>query len=303
MLSSALRGLVLLALFLPGCDLGAGASNRAENAGPAAVDFAVQLQKYADDRLDALALAGYQIVVVDLARDAGTSYFTPAEISRMQGSGAQVLGYFEIGSIEDFRPGFPYFGESGHDLMLNEWPTWPGEYFVRYWDPRWWDLAIKPRVDRALAAGFDGVYLDTPLAYEEIDLDLVPGEQRESLGRKMVDLIMRISAYAKSVDPEFLIFPQNSPELQSHSGYVEAIDGIGMEELFFLATDRPCDEDYCATNLEATRALRDAGKAVLAIDYADQPENIASACRRYREEGFSGYVTVRALDVVSPPCP
>ena len=41
-----------------------------------------------------------------------------------------------------------------------------------------------------------------------------------------------------------------------------------MEELFFLATDEPCAEEYCAENLANTRALRDAGKFVLAVDYA-----------------------------------
>lgn len=262
----------------------------------------VQLQNYLDGGLDALALGSYQLAVIDLARDAGDSYFTADEISRLKDSGKKVLAYFEIGSIEDFRPDFTSLKDNNSDLMLNEWPGWPGEYFVKYWDPRWWDLAIKPRIDRALAAGFDGVYLDTPLAYEEIDLNLVPGEQRDGLGSKMVDLIVRISSYAKAFNPEFWIFPQNSPELQRYPGYLDAVDGIGIEELFFLATDQPCEEPYCAANLEAVRELRRAGKIVVAIDYATQPENIAYACQRYREERFAGYVTTRSLDTISPPC-
>ena len=137
-----------------------------------------QLQNYQNDRLDALARAGFSLAVIDLARDAGSSYFTADEISRLKRSGTKVLAYFEIGSIENFRPDFASLREHDGDLFLNEWPSWPGEYFVKYWDPRWWSLAIKPRIDRALAAGFDGVYLDTPLAYEELDLSLVPGEQR-----------------------------------------------------------------------------------------------------------------------------
>jgi cysteinyl-tRNA synthetase len=48
--------------------------------------------------------------------------------------------------------------------------------------------------------------------------------------------------------------------------------------------------------------LRDAGKFVLAVDYARKPGNIRKACDRYRGEGFAGYVTVRELDRVSPPC-
>lgn len=266
------------------------------------IDAVYQLQNYRNGRLDAIADGSYQLAVIDLARDAASSYFTAEEIDALKATGKKVLAYFEIGSIEHFRPDFADTRRDAGDLLLNEWPSWPGEFFVRYWDPRWWDLAIRPRLDRALAAGFDGVYLDTPLAYQEIDLALVPGERREDLGRKMVDLIRRISAYVKKAEPQFWVFPQNSPELRSYPGYSDAIDGIGMEELFFRATDVPCDLDYCAENLADTRALRREGKIVLAVDYASKPENIASACRRYREEQFVGYVAVLALDQVSPPC-
>jgi cysteinyl-tRNA synthetase len=262
--------------------------------------FVYQLQGYPDGRLDALAAAPFRIAVVDLTRDGGSSYFRADEISALKASGKRVLAYFEIGSIESFRPDFAAVRDEG--LLLNEWPSWPGEHFVRYWEPRWWELAVRPRLDQALSAGFDGVYLDTPLAYEEIDLALVPSAGRAALGRRMADLIVRISAHVKRVNPAFEVYPQNSPELREHSGYVDAIDGIGMEELFFRATDEPCTADFCAENLAAARKLRQAGKTVLAVDYATRPQHVAEACRRYREEGFEGYVTVRALDTIAAPC-
>ena len=162
---------------------------------------------------------------------------------------------------------------------------------------------VRPRVDQALRAGFDGVYLDTTLAYEELDLSMVHGWTRDGLARAMVKLIVRISRYAKARHPGFWIVPQNSPELRAYPGYVPAIDGIGMEELFFQATDRPCVADYCAENLAHTRALRDAGKLVLAVDYASRPRNVKIACRRYAEEHFAGHVTVVSLDTIKPPCP
>jgi cysteinyl-tRNA synthetase len=280
-------------------------SGRVATAGSVAnlTSAVVQLQDYQDDRLDALARAGSSLAVIDLARDAGSSYFTAAEISRLKRSGTKVLAYFEIGSIENFRPDFADLRKHDGDLFLNEWSAWPGEYFVRYWDPRWWNLVIKPRVDRALDTGFDGVFLDTPLAYEELDLSLVPAETRARLARKMVSLIARISKYAKAADPAFLVFPNNSPELQHFPGYTKAIDGLGMESLFFLPTDIPCTDPYCGTNLEAARALRKAGKPVLAIDYANKPENIAAACGRYRQEHFIGYVAPESLSTIWPECP
>ncbi|MBO3750457.1 endo alpha-1,4 polygalactosaminidase [Streptosporangiaceae bacterium NEAU-GS5] len=265
--------------------------------------FVYQLQRYTDDRLDAIAGAPQPLAIIDLSRD-GTARgaFTAAEIARLRGAGKLVLAYFEIGSIEEFRDEWGLVRRRHPDLVLNRWAEWPDEHFVRYWDPRWWDSVVRPRADQALRAGFDGVYLDTPLAYEEIDLAMARGESRHSLGRRMVDLIIRISAYARSRRPGFLIVPQNSPELRHFSGYTQAIDGIGMEELFFRATDRPCDEDWCAENLAEAVALRRQGKPVLATDYAERSDNLRAACALYRTNGFAGNVTVPALDRISSPC-
>ncbi|GIF68779.1 hypothetical protein Ais01nite_68140 [Asanoa ishikariensis] len=253
-----------------------------------------QLQGYEGGGLDAIAGARADLAVIDLARDAKSDFFRKEEVEAVRASGKRVLAYFEIGSIEDFRPEHRAVVDSG--LVLNRWDDWPEEHFVCFWEEPWWEIAIRPRIDQALRAGFDGMYLDTPLAYEEIDLDLVPGATRDSLAAGMAALIVRISAYAKERSPGFGVFPQNSPELRHQRGYTAAIDGIGMEELFFLATDKPCTESWCAENLAETRALRAAGKLVLAVDYAVDRDNIRTARDRYATEGFAGCVTVRELD-------
>jgi cysteinyl-tRNA synthetase len=262
-----------------------------------------QLQNYPGGTLDEIVRAPQQLAVVDLARDAGADYFRPDEIAAVRASGKIVLGYFEIGSAEDYRPETGPLGRDAPDLLLNRWPTWPAEQFVKYWDPRWWDRVIRPRLDQALAAGFDGVFLDTPLAYEELDLALVPGRTRPELARDMADLVIRMSGYAKARHPGFMIVPLNSPELREQSGYVEAIDGVGIESPFYLPTDRRCDFDYCPVNLDHARALRDAGKLVLAVDYATRPDTVRDACAQYRAERFAGYIGPPYLDSPAPPCP
>lgn len=270
---------------------------------PTAIDsWVYQLQGYPQGRLDALARAPQRLAVIDLARDANADYFRPEEIAALRASGKVVLAYFEIGSIEEFRPEYARLRDQAPDVIGNRWPDWPDEHFVRYWDSVWWDHVVRPRVDQALHAGFDGVYLDTPLAYEELDLALAQGRSRDTLAQAMVDLIARIGQYAKARDPHFQIVPQNSPELRRYPGYTDAIDGIGMEELFVRATDDPCAEEYCAENLANTRALRDAGKFVLAVDYATRADNIRAACAHYRAERFAGYVGVRGLDQISVAC-
>lgn len=289
----ALAALIMLAA----CGSG-GSGPGPTHAGPAPAGWLYQLSGYPDGKLDALARAPGRYAVIDLARDGGSDYFTSAEIGRLRASGKRVLSYFTIGSIEKYRP--EYSRVPG--LKLNRWNDWPDEYFVRYWDEQWWREVVQPRIDQALAAGFDGAYLDVPNAYEEIDLALVPGQTRDTLGAKMAQLIVRASAYAKAHRPGFQIVPQNSPELQRFPGYPRAIDGLGVEELFYLATDEKCTQDFCGENLDSVRALRRAGKFVLAVDYATRPGNVAQACARDAAEGFLGYVTTRALDRISPPC-
>ena len=63
-----------------------------------------QLQDYPRGRLDAIAASDHDLAVIDLARDADTRWFRRREIAAVQRSGKKVLAYFEIGSIENFRP-------------------------------------------------------------------------------------------------------------------------------------------------------------------------------------------------------
>ena len=156
-----------------------------------------------------------------------------------------------------------------------------------------------------MRAGFDGVYLDTPLAYEELDLTRVPGQTPGGLARAMVDLIVRISRYAKSQRPGFLIVPQNSPELRAyHAATPGRSTASAWKSCIFRATDKPCSESYCAENLTDARALRAAGKFVLAVDYATRPDNIRAACARYRQGRFRGLRHhARPRSRSAAPCP
>ena len=252
-----------------------------------------QLTNYQNDRLDQIAGSNFALAVVDLARDGSADYFTPAEIAQVQASGKLVLAYFEIGAIENYRPEWPLVPD---DLKLGPVAGWPGEQYVKYWDPRWWPI-VQGRVDQAIAAGFDGAYLDMVVTYEEIPANAA-GTNRDDLARKMVALIAQTSAYAKSMDPIFKIVPQNGPELHVWPGYLPAVDGLGMEELYYLATDDPCHFNWCVVNRENAAIIGSSGKLVLTIDYADRPANISDAYARARAAGFVPYASVVALDVM-----
>ena len=233
---------------------------------PTVRSWVYQLSGYKDDRLDEIAGSGFDLAVIDLARDGSSDFFTRSEIEAVQATGKVVLAYFEIGAIEDYRPEWP---DVPSDLKLGAVDGWPDEQYVAYWDERWWPV-VQGRIDQALAAGFDGAYLDMVVTYQEIPADAA-GTNREDLARRMVALLAKISTYAKARDPGFKIVPQNAPELYVYAGYLDAIDGLGMEELWFIATDQRCTESWCGENLRAAEVVRDAGKLVLTVDYANRP--------------------------------
>ncbi|MFP2903770.1 endo alpha-1,4 polygalactosaminidase [Pyxidicoccus sp. 3LFB2] len=252
--------------------------------------FTYQLTNYADDRLDQIAGSAFDLAIIELARDGHSDYFRADEIAALKSRGKQVLAYFEIGAIEEYRPEWP---QVPADLKLGPVEGWPDEQYVKYWDERWWPI-VQGRIDRAIAAGFTGCYLDMVVTYEEIPANAA-GTNRDDLARKMVALIARIHQYAKSKEPGFKVMPQNSPELVDQDGYLAAIDGLGMEDLYW-SDDEACDEDWCEENRANAGRVRAAGKLVLSTDYAVQRTHVADAYQRSRAAGFVPYVTVRALD-------
>jgi len=257
-----------------------------------------QLSGYTGGNLNEIANSCYDMAVIDLARDGSSDFFTASEIASVQSTDTDVLAYFEIGAIENYRP---EWDDVPSDLLLGTLDGWPGEYYVAYWDERWWPI-VQGRVDQAISAGFNGAYLDMIVTYEEIPANSA-GTDRDDLAQKMVDLIARLSVYAKSIDPDFLVYPQNSPELYTYSGYLDAIDGIGMEEMYVRATNRPCTLSWCYENRANAAAILDAGKVVLSIDYATDADLIESAITQSLDAGFIPFVSVRALDIAPDNCP
>lgn len=205
-----------------------------------------QLTAYDDGGFDRLVSAPFDLLVIDLARDGGQDFFTADEIEKLKRSDKIVLAYFEIGAIETYRP---EWNEVPQEIMSGMVNGWPKERYVKYWDSRWWPV-VRSRVNRALSAGFSGAYLDLITAYDEISDGELSTEER---AHRMVDLILRISQYAKAKDQSFKIVAQNCPELANwafwkpakNSDYLTAIDGLALESPFYLAHDRLCEQSWC----------------------------------------------------------
>ena len=119
-------------------------------------------------------------------------------------------------------------------------------------------------------------------------------------GIKMQHFVIDISKYARSIDSTFIIIPQNGPELafekmnpggKLKSDYVNAIDGIAVEDLFY--NEKPKVDTY---RLSMLRKLK-TKKQIMLSDFMFQDDAIAAVKSQSDKEGFLFYPRVKTNEM------
>lgn len=126
-----------------------------------------------DEFVATLDATGYDMFVIDLfccGEQMGPAQVT--ELATKPGGGSRiVLCYMSIGEAEDYRWYWdPSWATDPPSWLGPENPEWPGNYRVEYWDPEWQEIIYgspDAYLDRIIAAGFDGVYLDKVDSFED----------------------------------------------------------------------------------------------------------------------------------------
>jgi len=132
------------------------------------------------------------------------------------------------------------------------------------------------------------------------DPDLVGVNFRE----EMRSFIGEISIYAKTVNPDFIIIPQNGLELVTLNGevggqqavaYLANFDAVGQEDLFygFLADNQKTpaiESDYLISFLNVVLG---SGNAVLVTDYCSDPTKMDDS---YLQNNQRQYISFAAPD-------
>ncbi len=244
----------------------------------------------------------YDLIIIDYSADGSEDEeFSEDDVQYMKSSGDKkklLLSYISIGEAEDYRfywedswdndeDGEP---DSGAPAWLDEEnPDWGGNYKVKYWMQGWQDI-IYDYLDRIIDAEFDGIYMDLIDAYEYYEDDFPNSDWL------MIDLVRNISDYIKSYQgKDLLVFVQNGENLLKNSIYLDHIDGIGREDLFYDDDDitEEDDREDCIKNLN--KALKE-DKTVLIIDYPTNWIYIYDFYQNCVNNGFLGYATNRELD-------
>jgi len=108
-------------------------------------------------------------------------------------------------------------------------------------------------------------------------------------GEDMQEFVIEISNYARSYEADFIVIPQNGPELAfnylypedgQYQAYMDAIDGFGIEELFYNGA---FDLDQERLN---TLQLLQPTKKIMVSEYISDNVNIGDAISRNLAEGF-----------------
>ncbi len=285
---------------------------------PGMVDFTkgaswlYQLQ-HAD--ITAVKNSGFVFVVMDYSFDGKLSgEYASSDIQSLLAAGLTPVAYISIGEAENYRF---YWGsnwvqtEDGNDFTAAApvWlghtnPDWPGNYKVRYWNSDWRDHYVKPYLDKIIAEGFSGVYLDIVDGFEywgdgqnygagkETAVSVDPVADEAEAASRMIELVKWIAEYCKtqsSFGDNFLIIPQNGVRILNYDvdgSYLNTVSGVGAEDIWYDETSKKSSAEID----ERVRLLRRfiaANKPVLAVDYVDDGS------------GFSGNNKERMLDFAS----
>lgn len=120
-----------------------------------------------------LQATNYDLLIIDLFVD-GDIILTANEVESLKvkanGGKRLVVAYMSIGEAEDYRYYWKdEWGKNDPDWLGDENPDWPGNYKVHYWEQEWQEIILgndNSYLDKIIATGFDGVYLDIIDAFE-----------------------------------------------------------------------------------------------------------------------------------------
>ncbi|MGO4914810.1 endo alpha-1,4 polygalactosaminidase [Pseudogemmobacter sp. W21_MBD1_M6] len=278
-----------------------------------------------------LAKAPHGLLIVEASKvgalhtaDGREQLFTKDEVAMISRDGTRpVIAYLNVAEIEDYR-----------DYWVNSQSTDPRNWFgprtahderlATYWTPEW-EAILLERVDRLMALGFNGLFLDDVLHYYSFGTgtgldwpDGMPVDGPQSApghARAMMALVQKISARAKESPCGAIIVVNNGAYIGRDAGpdsddkaaqarfasYLGSIDAILMENIFGSATEaqtvQALQEDY-----------QHRGVKVLSLDYTSHFQDEGTArlqddiTARAAKVGFVPYVAQNeAFDRLYPP--
>ncbi len=258
------------------------------------------LYQLQDATYDSLSSGDFRVAVVD----PDDSTLTATQVSTLQEDQDKTLyAYTSIGEAEDYRD---YWDENDWDttppdFLLEENADWEGNYRVEFWDEDW-QAIIFDRVKDVVDLGYNGIYLDIVDGYTVDEVIAAYSGTEDELRQEMIDFVISISEYAKSLDPDFEVIPQNAVGLLAvsedsadsgpNTAYLDAIDGLGVEDLWYNDDEI---SDWTDGDLSFMQLAQDDGKFVLATSYPTEDASQETFIDNAIAEGLIPFAAERDL--------
>ena len=221
---------------------------------------------------EGLAAAPHGLLIIEATKLGATDsasgreeLFSRDEVRQIRHDGVRpVLGYINLSEIETYRD---YWVETVTSRTtdaggIDELPDWvgprrgPEERLATYWAPEW-EAILMARLERLLALGLDGVFLDDALHYynyasgEGLDSEGAAHRNNTPKGapgfaRAMMELVERLATKARELRCDSIVIVNNAvyigrdaagPEgtdteaLGAFERYRNAIDGVLAESM------------------------------------------------------------------------
>ncbi len=295
--------------------------------------------QWLDDKIaiDELDNTPYDLLVVEPGHNFttdvyDTDYLVSSLKQKPNGDKRLLLAYIDIGQAEDYRTywqsswvaptetsiGSPRF------LLTIDPDGWSGNYPVAYWHLEWQNiwLGTDGIIEKLANYGFDGVYLDWVEGYDDDkvrDAALAQGRNTEN---EMMLFMERIKESGRSINPNFLIVPQNAPYLidADQSRYVSVIDALATEDTWFYGEgdvpwehsdagdltggERHADDYSTANRIAQNKKYLALGVPVFSVDYCISESNANQTYINAYESGFIPLVTrVSLTNITETPPP
>jgi cysteinyl-tRNA synthetase, unknown class len=206
--------------------------------------------------------------------------------TKAKGGKRQVLAYISIGEAEEGRA---YMKKGSKKWLTKEGQGWSGNYKTRFWDDEWKGI-VKSRVKAAIAAGYDGVYLDRVDTYERMN---APGGSRKA----MINFVKEVAGEARRTKGNAAVAVQNAEELLTDKSYVDTIDAVGKEDLYHGIKHDGSRNDKGAVkaSVDLLKKAKARGKGVYVVEYLDG-EQAKRARSEASRDGFVASTGKRKLD-------
>jgi cysteinyl-tRNA synthetase, unknown class len=227
--------------------------------------------------------------------------------SKPNGARRLVLGYLSLTEAEQRRAYWQSEWqataiEKRPAWLLNENPQRRGNWRVNIANSGWHELLFGKEdslIDRMLAAGFDGVYLDSGGMLDS-DLKHATADQSESEWQ-LAELVARLTTYARLQHPRFVVMLDDAEVLIDRTPVASAIDIAVKHDVFFgrNASGRPNRQADIEAVTKGLNRVAAAKRPVFVVEHLADAALSATARRRIAELGFIAAITSVAKDTVN----